>query len=185
MFLIIARKRCVLRILKSHPFTPPPPPDSICGTDVLITRGVSRDKAAASRDTSRRRVNAFLSRCFPHFRQNAVVLRRNEYDRPNCSIIGAAQQWPRAIIVRSLIFEPAFARGLRARAINGRCTPPRPSPPPRATLYLIHRVLILILISMHTITGWVSRNLHAITMHRDRRETFDSYENNEATSSRR
>lgn len=32
---------------------------------------------------------------------------------------------------------------------------------------------------MHTITGWVSRNLHAITMRRVRRAgPFDGYENN-------
>jgi len=34
---------------------------------------------------------------------------------------------------------------------------------------------------MHTITGWVSRNLHAITMRRVQRAgAFDGYENNTA-----
>lgn len=35
---------------------------------------------------------------------------------------------------------------------------------------------------MHTITGWVSRNLHAITMRGVQRGgAFDGYENNAAT----
>jgi len=114
-----------------------------------------------------------LSHCFPRAR----ILRR--VARP----FELLNNWrhnngARAIIARSLIFELAFAGVRRARRASERARAISASAA-RATLYLIHHVLILILISMHIITGWVSRNLHAITMRRVRRAgAFDGCENN-------
>lgn len=148
--------------------------------NILITQRVMRQSEPTRYFAVSRRVALMriLSHCFSR--------RANERARESCAVTSNARlfellnNWRhnkspghnrKVINIRTRIRGPARG-GSDARTINVVRRA-------RTTLYLIHRVLILILISMHTITGWVSRNLHAITMRRVQRgRAFDGCENN-------
>lgn len=126
MIFIIGREQCVFRIKKPSIYS-----GFIYCINIPITQRVMWQseptrllRSIASRCVNARSVALFLASC-----KRARVLRRNECGYSNCSIIGGVTI-ARAIIVRSLIFELAFAA---LHAAGGRGTAREQSTCPRRT----------------------------------------------------